>query len=144
MQVAVLFLTEFHGFTAVRSTGDPFSCNIGDKISFPDVITNVGGSYVPGTSDFICPVRGVYMFFTTIMSQLGENGRIIITVEGAATAAIYPDGSGGSWDQSAGLAIMECDAGGRVWIECGLENTRIHVNPNVNYNTFSGMLVHAF
>ena len=128
---------------AAQSTA-PFTCNTGDKIYFPEVITNVGGSYIPGTSDFICPVRGVYMFSATLMSQNGENGLIVIKVDGTDTAAIYPDGSGGSHGHTTALAIVECEAGDRVWMECAAADTRIHVNPNYHYNTFSGMLVHAF
>ena len=84
------------------------------------------------------------MFSATIMSQHGERGLIIIKVEGADTAAIYPDGTGGSHGHTTGLAIVECEAGGRVWMECGFDDTRIHVYPGRHYNTFSGMLVHAF
>ena len=84
------------------------------------------------------------MFSATIISQRGENGHVVIKVEGADTAAIYPDGREGTYDQPTALAIVECEAGGRVWMECAEDNTRIHVSPNYNFNTFSGMLVHAF
>ena len=84
------------------------------------------------------------MFSATIMSQNGERGLIVIKVEGAGTAAIFPDGRPSSHGHSSGLAIVECDAGGRVWMECAQDDTRIFVNPNYHYNTFSGMLVHAF
>ena len=84
------------------------------------------------------------MFSATLMSQNGESGRIVIKVEGADTAAIFPDGTGGSYAQPTALSIVECEAGGRVWMECAEDNTMIHVYSNYHYNTFSGMLVHAF
>ena len=84
------------------------------------------------------------MFSATLMSQHGERGRIVIKVEGSETAAIYPDGMGGSYGHSSGLAIVECEAGGRVWMECAADDTRIFAYPAYHYNTFSGMLVHAF
>ena len=84
------------------------------------------------------------MFSSTLMSQRDERGLVVIKVEGTDTASIYPDGTGGSYGQSSGLAIVECDAGGRVWLECAEDNTRIYVDPSYHYTTFSGMLVHAF
>ena len=84
------------------------------------------------------------MFSATLMSLYGEYGRIVIKVEGTDSAAILPDGRGGSSGHTTGLAIVECDAGGRVWMECAENGMTIPVNPDYHYNTFSGMLVHAF
>ena len=84
------------------------------------------------------------MFSTTLISQYDEVGRIVIKVEGADTVSIYPDGRGGSHGHTTGLVIVECDAGGRVWIECTADLSRFHVNIDFHLNTFSGMLVHAF
>ena len=84
------------------------------------------------------------MFSATIMSQNGEFGQVVIKVEGTDTAVILPDGRGGSYGHTTGLAIVECDAGGRVWMECAEDNSRIFVHPTLCYNTFSGMLVHVF
>ena len=84
------------------------------------------------------------MFSATLMSQRQMDGRIIIKVEGADTVAIFPDGTGGSYAHTTGLAVVECDAGGRVWMECSADGTMVHADPNYHFNSFSGMLVHAF
>ena len=84
------------------------------------------------------------MFSASLMSENGERGRIVIKVEGSDTAAIWTDGREGSYGFATGLVIVECAAGGRVWMECAEHNTRIHASPNYHYTTFSGMLVHAF
>ena len=82
--------------------------------------------------------------FSTLVSVHGENGRIVIKVEGADTAAILPDGTGGSHGHTTGLAIVECEAGNKVWIQCAEDGTRIYASSAYHYNTFSGMLVDAF
>ena len=84
------------------------------------------------------------MFSATLMSQYGANGQVIIKVDGVETTAIFLDGTRGSYGHTTNLAIVECDAGGRMWMKCATDNTKIYMNPSYNQNTFSGMLDHAF
>ena len=38
----------------------------GETVHFPVVIANIGGGFLPGADDFICPLSGVYFFSTSL------------------------------------------------------------------------------
>ena len=58
----------------------PFTCDPGHVLQYPDVITNDGGDFNPQTGEYICPVDGLYMFHGTFRSQRNTLGRIAIMV----------------------------------------------------------------
>ena len=138
----VNFFAGFHGFLA--ATNGAFACNDGDRINFPEVITNVGGSYMPGTSEFICPVSGVYMFSATMMSQKDRYGVFNIKIGTDQKAAAWSDGRGNAFGNGNNIAIVECDGGQRVWVECGYNTSQFYGDETNYYNTFTGMLVQEY
>ena len=96
------------------------------------------------SSEFICPVSGLYLFYATLMSEKNGYGRIVMKVNGEHRAAIYPDGRSMTYGHSSNLIMVECHPGQKVWMECAMDGTMVNVNPLWHYNTFSGMLLHQF
>ena len=143
MFTVTLYLAEVHGFSAETGGSGSLSCNEGDRINFPNVITNVGGGYIPGTSEFIRPVSGVYMFTAVVTSARDEYGRFEIILDGTKKATVWSDGRVNGYGQASNTVILECNAGNKVWVECAYSTSRVNDTPDHLYNIFSGMLVHA-
>ena len=117
----------------------------GERIEFPDVITNIGSYYNSNLNEFKCPVSGMYMFTTSTMSSNGLIGLTSIMLDGTLTVATYADGSNdGLHDQfghSTNFVIVECDEGQRVWVQC-FSICELY-DDLFRYATFSGILLHT-
>ena len=58
------------GFTAYCDTSATYY--VGDIIVFDSAESNIGGYYQTSSSQFICPVDGLYAFSLNILSLYGE------------------------------------------------------------------------
>lgn len=59
-----------NGFTAYATSSQNY--NSGDIIEFHGVISNLGSSYYPSTSRYVCPANGTYMVTLTFW-KAGDN-----------------------------------------------------------------------
>ena len=114
----------------------------GDRIEFPDVITNIGGWYNNYFHEFTCPMLGVYTFSVSVMSSIGGIARVKIMIDGIVMVTALTDGtSTAQYGHSTNIVIVECDQGQKVWAECNKDC--VFYDNSFRYTTFSGMLIHA-
>ena len=112
----------------------------GQPIVFDSVITNIGNAYDSMTGVFTTPVRAVYVFEMTLMTDPGcyqylelvQNDKHVIWNYGQAT---------GQLDSSSRTVTIELAKGAKVWIRTQKSAThgsgKVHGNC---FSTFSGWL----
>ena len=106
---------EVVGFTAFNDIGyQPLAKD--DIVLFQGVRTNYGGYYEPTTSTFHCPVNGVYMFSSNVVSEINYSTRIDIMKNDVAQIGILAYTADIS-TSAGGLCITECFVGETVWIK---------------------------
>ncbi|XP_064611380.1 complement C1q-like protein 4 [Liolophura sinensis] len=107
------------------------------KVAFSDVVTNLGNAYDPVTSEFRCPVSGLYHFEVTILSEPGERIETELMAAGVSAMKIYSGavtyfGSGGN------SVLLQLNKDDRVFV-------RLHLSTGSNihrmWSTFGGHLV---
>ena len=127
-------------FTAVVSPPQIANLGAGQAIVFDRVITNTGNAYDNITGIFTAPVRAVYVFEMTLMTDPGcnqylelvQNGQHIIWNYGQAVNQL---------DSSSRTVTVELAKGAKVWIRT--QNNANHGSGKVHgygYSTFSGWL----
>ena len=134
-----------YGFTANRaetSAEDQYeTINAGSIIRFSKVITNIGGAYDPTTSQFTCPVKGLYVFIITVESGDGhKTAYAALSVDGTLHLTARAQASSGVFDQGTQAVTVECSIGQKVYVEARL-NMEVYDNGIRDYSNFSGWLV---
>ncbi|XP_045177345.1 caprin-2-like [Mercenaria mercenaria] len=111
-------------------------------IPFDHVLLNEGQSFDTTLHAFICPVDGIYMFQSSLLSNKADHIETEIVMDGSVLARMYASGDDRMYhgfDQGFNSATVRCNKGGRVWIR-----VRYH-NGNVvwaeQFSTFSGYLL---
>ena len=128
-------------FTAAMGPGYDRDYSTNTRVSFPVVITNVGGGYDAATNVFTCPRTGVYLFNVAILSQRNELGVVDIVVNGVQKFSAYADGRANTWDHASNGAVLECKQGQKVWVQTHSNSEYQSIHTQWNYGTFSGMLL---
>ena len=124
-------------FTAFDATSR--TLNSGDVIDFPYVISNVGNAYDPVSDVFTCPYDGVYAFHVHILSATDDICNAAIVLNGDTMTSAFADNVASTSQQASNAAYVECEAGGRVWVEATTTGST-YSNTN-RYVTFSGHFV---
>ena len=116
-----------------------------EHIIFNDVLSQFGDAYNPVSSTFTCPVAGVYVISVTatttpyyvIRCQIMWESSIRLNALGdSVDANVYDSGSV--------TAIVECDAGERIWARSDLTDNRLTSGGSYRWSSFSGFLLHAY
>ena len=115
--------------------------NTDDIVIFDQVVTNIGNSYNPTTSQFVCPFDGVYSFSTTTLSNNDNSmvGVLMREAQGMATSYSFVIGHS---VQGSITATFECARGERVWVKGAWDNMMMFGNTYEMYSVFSGFLLH--
>ncbi|XP_060080229.1 uncharacterized protein LOC132559613 [Ylistrum balloti] len=97
-------------------------------IQFDDVITNIGGAFNPISSQFTCPVNGIYVFGWTVRvsqqylcTDLVKNGNVV------ATAFSGGENIGDVSVSGSSLTVVELQEGDRVWVR-NKKNNKVKVS----------------
>ena len=118
-------------------------------IIFDGVLFNSGASYDPISSMFTCPVTGVYVISLAVFAETPTyHVRVNIRIEEGANLAAYADNEDFTASTASVTAVIECDAGQRVWVatESGSNSHNLFGtdHPNQLRTSFSGFLLHAY
>ena len=125
------------GFTAYCETSVTYYSN--DIVVFGAVESNVGEYYQTSSSQFICPVDGLYAFSLNILTVYGEyfSGKIMREALTLVTVDADPiDVNNGV----SNFVVSVCNKGERVWVSCYNSISGLFGNGN-RYTTFSGYLI---
>ena len=107
------------------------------KVSFPLVMTNVGGGYDPNTSKYTCPVTGEYLFSAAVMSKLGYVAHPRIVIDGHNKVSVWSDGRGGSHGQGTVVIVVKCNQRQQVWVNASGDL----YDSESNFSIFTGVLI---
>ena len=131
-------------FTAAMGSGGDRTYAPNARVQFPVVLTNVGGAYDATSSEFQCPVHGLYMFSVSLLSMYGKAGLAHIMVNGKMKVSTYADGrSAPNLGHSTNVVLTECGAGHKVWIQVYSIAGYVYFHDGTyNSGTFSGVLLH--
>jgi hypothetical protein len=110
------------------------------NIVFDHVETNIGNGYNSHHGVFTAPVSGVYLFYSSILSN--NNGEVWcqIVVNGSYKASIYTRGTDGRHDQGSLAIIVYLHQGDDVAVQ-NLANDHAIYSDSYIYSTFSGVLL---
>ncbi|XP_052797724.1 complement C1q-like protein 4 [Mya arenaria] len=114
-----------------------------DIVPFDSIVTNEGGGYNAGLHVFVCPLRGVYAFQSSLMADYHKHIETQLVKEGKVLAHMYAAGStaGHGFDQGYNSAVTRCEAGEHVWVKLrGASGTTVVAD---GFSTFSGYLLWA-
>ena len=127
------------GFTAQAPSGDSFY-NQNDLVIFDSTVSNIGGYYQTSSSQFLCPVDGMYAFSLNVLTGAASIFYGAIMKESAKLDSVWDDTTGENRDTASNLVIAVCSKGERVWIRSLTDSGVLHNNINA-YTTFSGFLL---
>ena len=135
---------ETTAFHATVNTGLTSHHTIGETVVFENVLLNLGGGYDATTGVFTCPMDGVYIFSTSIMTISGshtEQTRVHVDImkNGAEIAAAYANGGSGEMEQGSVSAAVQLVRGDTVKVAYQ-RHTDVHVWGD-RLTSFMGVLV---
>ena len=108
------------------------------NIVFDHVETNVGNGYNPHHGVFTAPVSGLYLFYSSILSEHDGEVRAQIVVNGVFKASIY--GSNDRFDQGSQAIVVSLQQGDDVAVQNRDNDHAIYGDAYI-YSTFSGVLL---
>ena len=130
-----------YAFTAAGNYEETKSYSAGTTIEFTEVVSNIGGAYQHTTSEFVCPVQGVYAFVVSLIGAENSPSRATITVDDTMTTTTYAVGPTGHHGHSTNIVIIECAPGERVRVQARTD--LVTYCSDYFYTTFSGWLIQA-
>ena len=105
---------EVVAFTAANEARQSYSP--GEQIQYSTVITNVGGGYVPGQSEFICPISGTYVFSITSTAHRDDMAMLELWMDAARVVITFSTSSLDA--QANALVTLQCSSGSKVFVRC--------------------------
>ncbi|WAR31312.1 C1QT3-like protein [Mya arenaria] len=90
-------------------------------IVFNNVVTDVGGSYDPGTGVFAAPVEGLYVFSASVMVDLStsaNNAYIRISKNDSNIVTLYVNDIDGNFETGVRTVILSLQVGDTVKMTC--------------------------
>ena len=122
-------------FSATASGG--FNITSG-TITYDSEQFDIGGNYNASTSEFTCPVAGIYSFsfsyyavnLTTARASLYKNGSVY-------AYGVRVENNDSAPQSGTTTIVMQCSANDEIYI--GWQEGSVHIN--TNYNHFSGYLI---
>ena len=128
-------------FTAVVGSPEITNLGAGQTIVFDKVITNVGNAYDNVTGVFTAPVKAVYVFEMTLMTDPGKYQYLELVQNGKHILFNYGQAAAGQLDSTSRTVTVELAKGVKVWIRT--RKTASHGSGIVHghtFSTFSGWL----
>ncbi|XP_060589548.1 uncharacterized protein LOC132744782 [Ruditapes philippinarum] len=126
-------------FTAHLSVDKATELGKEHTIPFNQLLLNEGQAYDAITNTFICPVNGIYIFQSALMSPLQERIQTEMVINGACIGRMYANGASNGYDQGFNSATVQCNKGDHVWVRVHYHyGTSIY---NLLYSSFSGHIL---
>lgn len=126
------------GFTAFKTTVQDYVT--GDRIIYEQTLINEGGHYIPQTSQFQCPINGIY--YISISSYYGSSGILNI---GIALNSLFSLHSRSSREnrhkQVSSSRLLQCDIGDHISVRALAEGAIESGSPS--RTTFTVMLMYS-
>ncbi|XP_060591373.1 uncharacterized protein LOC132746284 [Ruditapes philippinarum] len=108
-------------------------------IPFNQVLLNEGQAYDAITDTFICPVNGIYIFQSALMSDGEKVIQTEIVKNGVPIGRMYANGRSIGYDQGFNSATIQCNKGDHVWVRVHNHfGTTVY---NDLYSSFSGHIL---
>ncbi|KAL4239156.1 cerebellin 3 precursor [Mactra antiquata] len=105
------------------------------QIAFDHVITNIGNGFNKFSGDFRVPIKGIYVFSTTLSPYSTHNSHFKFMLNGTPVSNIY------TLETASQQIVLSLNASDTVAVHT--VNAGYHVQGG-GYSTFSGFLLHQF
>ena len=125
--------------------GESQTYELGQRLLFPNIITNEGGGYSPSQNEFLCPFTGLYLFTASsarYMSTSQKDAIVEIVMDDTSLVTVF--GATSSNSASSNVVLVNCQSGSRVYVQCGpVYDCYIRGDGNgwSDVTTFSGLLI---
>ena len=134
-------LNDAIGFTAIHS--DDGEYREGDIVKFNEIVTNIGNHFNPLNYIFTCPIKGMYMFSVSVLSEYNNKGsRIALMRDGAGLVDVYLSQDASPTDvmynSASAVIVVECDIDQRVYVEATQTS---YIDWSRHASHFSGALI---
>ncbi|XP_068206472.1 complement C1q tumor necrosis factor-related protein 3-like [Palaemon carinicauda] len=107
------------------------------NVQFRELLTNVGGGWIPTTGEFIAPKAGVYFFTFSVMSAKTNEATVALMKDGDYQVTAFINAGYNMATNSAVLTLKEGDS-----VYLILQDGEIYENPLYeSYTTLSGYLI---
>ena len=133
-----MVLNDAIGFTAIHSTDAIYSS--GSIVEFDTIVTNTGNHYAPSNYTFTCPIKGMYMFSVSVLSNTySYDSPLAILKDNVVLIYMYLNSYGSySFPTASAVVIAECDLGQHVYVEA---TGSAYIDGEADSSHFSGALI---
>ena len=121
-----------------RLTNQVYQAGLHQIIAFDNVTTNIGGAYNPHVGTFIAPVRGVYVFSTSLLGYAYEQVHGGITKNGHVISYLYLKDVESQYGSDSATVVLHLNKGDNVDVQTLSSDSSLYL-----YSQFSGFLLHA-
>ena len=128
--------TEPSAFTA--TIDQSYYYNDGDMVIFDVIVTNIGNNYQAGTSMYVCPRQGIYVFSLALFNHHAYYMKANLMCGDKNLATAWAFNANKHNNQGSVTVVTECAAGEQVWVRS--YGSR-RANGYRNSNIFSGFLL---
>ena len=124
------------GFTAYATADRTYTAY--QQVLFDAVLNNESFGYQQSSSQFICPVDGLYVFAASLCSSSSSFSADIMKESQRLLSVKSHDGH---VDQGMVTVVAQCSAAERVWVQTNSYDGTAISSENERYVTFSGFLI---
>ncbi|BFZ22928.1 hypothetical protein BsWGS_25967 [Bradybaena similaris] len=125
----------FVGFSA--SLDEIKSITLGQKVKYPNVITNVGNHYDPDTGVFTAPRTAYYVFHIHAVSN-GHTGFWFQLIHNEIPRISCAGESRTSWSTGGNSVLLKVKAGEIVYVKAVEGTSHVYGSGTGHYTTFTG------
>jgi hypothetical protein len=108
---------------------------------YDHIITNSGNAYNNHNGMFTAPVRGIYAFYSSLLTGAGKSMELEIVHNGSVFCRLY-SGDMNFWGPGFNMAIIELNVGDTVWVRVNVFAHDAGVTIDSRFTSFSGFLLY--
>ena len=132
-------LNDAIGFTATHAYDNRYYS--GDIVEFNDNVTNIGNNYDPSNHTFTCPIKGMYLFSVSVLSDSQDyDSDLAIMKDNVVLIDVYVHAY--SYDyiytSASAVIVVECDIGEHVYVQA---TGNAYIDGDFDSSHFSGALI---
>ncbi|XP_062606579.1 uncharacterized protein LOC134268356 [Saccostrea cucullata] len=135
--------------SGILATSIAFSASLAHNIAnpydneifvFDRLITNSGNAYNKNNGMFTAPIKGIYAFFSSVLTLPGKSLEAQIVKNGNAFCNLYA-GNTNFFGPGFNMAIIELEVGDAVWVKIHDKYHDTGITLDGAWTTFSGILL---